>query len=87
MTTLVTLEPFINDCTNILKTRFDEFAKAAETIDLPHWLQCYAFDVIGNITVSERQAFFLEVTNVQTSLANASVSSTKEKTSTVSWPR
>jgi hypothetical protein len=54
MTTLVTLEPFINDCTDILRTRFDEFAKAAETIDLPHWLQCYAFDVIGNITVSGR---------------------------------
>jgi hypothetical protein len=52
MTSLVQLEPFINGCTDILKARFDELAKAGEIIDLPHWLQCYAFDVIGNITVS-----------------------------------
>ena len=38
MTTLIIPEPFINDYTDILRTRFDEFAKAAETINLPYWL-------------------------------------------------
>jgi hypothetical protein len=51
MTTLVQLEPFINECTDILKARLTEFAKAGEAIDLSSWLQCYAFDVIGNMTV------------------------------------
>jgi len=34
-----------------------EFAKVGETIDMGHWLQCYAFDVIGEVTYSKRFGF------------------------------
>jgi len=51
MTSLVQLEPFVDECTTILKTKLEEFAKSGASIDISHWMQCYAFDVIGKITV------------------------------------
>ena len=51
MTSLVQLELFINNCTSILRTRLKEFAKTGALIEISHWMQCYAFDVIGEITV------------------------------------
>jgi hypothetical protein len=52
MTNLVQLEPFINDCTALLRMRLDEMAARGKSVDVPHWTQCYAFDVIGALTVS-----------------------------------
>ncbi|KAF2787165.1 cytochrome P450 family protein [Melanomma pulvis-pyrius CBS 109.77] len=57
MTNLVQLEPFINDCTSILRARLDEFASTAALVDIPRWTQCYAFDVIGEMTLGERFGF------------------------------
>lgn len=54
MTSLVQLEPFINDCNSLLRARLDEMAAAGKLVDIPHWTQCYAFDVIGAITVGYR---------------------------------
>lgn len=55
MTSLVSLEPFVEECTEALFARLEEFAKLRLSIDVSHWMQCYAFDVIGKITVSLRQ--------------------------------
>jgi hypothetical protein len=41
----------VDECIGIFKQRLDEFATKGQFIDLGHWLQCYAFDVIGKITV------------------------------------
>jgi cytochrome P450 len=57
MTALVGYEPFVNNCTSMLSARLAECAKAGRTIDLQHWLQCYAFDVIGEITFANRFGF------------------------------
>ncbi|KAH6684786.1 cytochrome P450 oxidoreductase [Halenospora varia] len=57
MSTLVQLEPFIDHCTSILRARLDDFVASKRSFDLPHWMQCYAFDVIGQITVGERFGF------------------------------
>lgn len=51
MTTLVKLEPYINECSEIIKEKFNKFAVMGQSIDMGHWMQCYAFDVIGSITV------------------------------------
>lgn len=37
--------------------RFSEIAASGKSIDLEHWLQCYAFDVIGEITFGKRFGF------------------------------
>ena len=51
MSTLVGYEEFVNDCGRLLTQRLDEFANDGVTIDLGDWLQKYAFDVIGAISV------------------------------------
>ena len=57
MSSLVSYEGYVNECTAIFRERLSEFAESGETIDMAHWLQCYAFDVIGNITYSQRFGF------------------------------
>ncbi|KAJ6198573.1 LOW QUALITY PROTEIN: cytochrome P450 [Bipolaris maydis] len=50
MTNLVQLEQFVDECTSILEKRLNEFASSGTSIDISHWLQCYAFDVLGKMT-------------------------------------
>jgi cytochrome P450 len=57
MSSLVGYEPFVNNCSLMLTQRFSEVAKLGRTIDLQHYLQCYAFDVIGEITFGNRFGF------------------------------
>ncbi|KAF4333077.1 cytochrome P450 monooxygenase oxidoreductase [Fusarium beomiforme] len=45
MTNLVQLEPFIDECSAVLKNRLEEFASSGATIEISHWMQCYAFEV------------------------------------------
>lgn len=52
MTSIKSYEPFVDTCIRILVDRFDRFANSGEMFDLQHWMQCYAFDVIGELTVS-----------------------------------
>ena len=51
MTSLVQMEPFVDDCSAVLKARLEQFAGSGTAIDVSHWMQCYAFDVIGKLTV------------------------------------
>lgn len=51
MTNLVTMEKFVDECTELLISKFSDFAGGEGLIDMGHWLQCYAFDVIGQVTV------------------------------------
>jgi hypothetical protein len=46
------MEPIIDDCIDLLVSRFAEVANERTQINLQHWMQCYAFDVIGHIAVS-----------------------------------
>ena len=57
MSSLIGYESFVNDCTSLMTQRFSEIAKTGRTIDFQHWLQCYAFDVIGDITFANRFGF------------------------------
>lgn len=57
MTALVNYESFVDDCATLFSRRLTEVAEGGEMIDMRHWLQCYAFDVIGMITYGERFGF------------------------------
>ena len=57
LSSLVTYESYVDDCTEIFCERLAEFAKSGEMINMGHWFQCYAFDVIGEITYSKRFGF------------------------------
>lgn len=57
MSSLVGYEPFVDNCSSMMTQRLSEIAQAGRTIDLQHYLQCYAFDVIGEITFGNRFGF------------------------------
>lgn len=59
MSTMVSYEPYVDECTSVLCQRLDEFAakSSAEAVNMAHWFQCYAFDVIGKITVSTQSSY------------------------------
>ncbi|EPE36267.1 Cytochrome P450 [Glarea lozoyensis ATCC 20868] len=57
MTSLVGYEPAVNNCIELLTSRFCEIADAGKLFDFQHYLQCYAFDVIGEITFGKRFGF------------------------------
>jgi len=57
MSSLVSYEGYVDECAAIFRQRLTEFAYSGEAIDMAHWLQCYAFDVVGNITYSTRFGF------------------------------
>jgi hypothetical protein len=57
MTTLLEFEPYVETCVHHVLEKLDQFARQQQTINMQHWLQCYAFDTIGLITVGGMQAF------------------------------
>lgn len=57
MSNLVQLEPFVDSCSSLFCTRLSEFAAAGQKLPLGLWLQYYAFDVIGEVTVGRRFGF------------------------------
>jgi len=57
MSSLVTYEPYVDNCLKLMVQRFSELAEGKTFIDMAHWLQCYAFDMIGEITFGDRFGF------------------------------
>jgi hypothetical protein len=53
-TTLLRMEPFVDECVEIFSQRLQEVSETGAPINMQHWMQCYAFDVIGYITVRIR---------------------------------
>ncbi|KAL1635333.1 hypothetical protein SLS56_001756 [Neofusicoccum ribis] len=57
MSTLVTMEQAVDHCIGFLHSRLGDFARSGEAFDLQWWMQCFAFDTIGEISVSKRFGF------------------------------
>ena len=94
MSSLLHYEEFADQCADIFRDRLTEFARSGQTVDLHHWLQCYAFDVIGDITFGQRFGTpSILSSHTTTNPENHKASSTKAKTSKAqsapsrkSWP-
>jgi cytochrome P450 len=52
MSSLVSYEPYVDECTTILLQRLSELASSGVVFDMGKWFQCYAFEMIGKISVS-----------------------------------
>jgi cytochrome P450 len=57
MSALVGYEQFVDNCSSVFICRMREIADCCERADFAHWFQCYAFDVIGEITFGQRFGF------------------------------
>jgi hypothetical protein len=60
MSSLINYEPYVNQCARLFRQRLSEIAENESAVDLHHWLQCYAFDVIGVMTYGKRFGFLDE---------------------------
>jgi hypothetical protein len=53
-----TFEPFVDEVLGVFFKQLDDrFVETGETLDLAHWLQYFAFDVMGTMTFSRRYGF------------------------------
>lgn len=58
MSALVQYEPFVDNTTKLFLQQTEKlYANNPDGCDFTRWLQFYAFDVIGEITYSERHGF------------------------------
>ena len=57
MSSLVTYEGYVDECTDLFALRLAETADTGIPINMGYWFQCFAFDVIGLITYSKRFGF------------------------------
>lgn len=51
MSAIKSYEPYVDEGISLLQQQLDRFAEDGQAVDMQHWMQCYAFDVIGKITV------------------------------------
>ncbi|KAF5875927.1 putative cytochrome p450 pisatin protein [Botrytis fragariae] len=54
MSSMVGYEGHVDNCSELLSRHFLESTISGDFVDMQHWLQCYAFDVIGEITFGQR---------------------------------
>ncbi|KAF3020091.1 hypothetical protein E8E14_003548 [Neopestalotiopsis sp. 37M] len=57
MSSLLKMEPAVDECIGLLEKHFSNISRTGRAVNLQWWMQCYAFDVIGNITVEKRFGF------------------------------
>ncbi|RSM09057.1 hypothetical protein CDV31_007824 [Fusarium ambrosium] len=57
LTTLLTNEPAVDSCTNLLIEKLSAYADASTPVDFGEWLQFYTFDVVGEITFAKKLGF------------------------------
>ncbi|KAL2686911.1 hypothetical protein Neosp_004454 [[Neocosmospora] mangrovei] len=57
MSALIHYENFVDNCADLFKSRLSELSALDQAVDMRHWFQCYAFDVIGMITYGKRLGF------------------------------
>ncbi|KAM6506982.1 hypothetical protein FALCPG4_018794 [Fusarium falciforme] len=57
MSSVVSYEPSVNRCIDLFCSEINTICREGRSLNMQHWLQCYAFDVIGEITFSRRFGF------------------------------
>ncbi|KAI1057371.1 hypothetical protein LB505_014237, partial [Fusarium chuoi] len=55
--TLRNMEPEVEDCIKTYKQKLESLAHLGMNMNLQFWMQCYAFDVISQITLDKRFGF------------------------------
>ena len=57
MSTMTSYESYVDNCVQVFNQRLKPMAYLSEFVNMAWWLQCFAFDVIGEITYSKRFGF------------------------------
>ncbi|KAK7914165.1 hypothetical protein PG985_011868 [Apiospora marii] len=57
LSALLSYEPYVDRGIDLFLARMAGSADTNETVDMAHWFQCFAFDVLGDMTYSRRFGF------------------------------
>lgn len=60
LSSLLRYEGFVDQALDLFREKLQSLAQSASTYDMHHWLQCYAFDVVGSMTFGRRFGFLDE---------------------------
>ncbi|KAK4495126.1 hypothetical protein PRZ48_013453 [Zasmidium cellare] len=70
LSSLLHYEKFADDVQAIFQQRLNEMTQTGVAVNMHHWLQCYAFDVIGGITYGSRIGFLDEGKDIDNCIAS-----------------
>ncbi|KAH7305684.1 hypothetical protein BKA65DRAFT_470237 [Rhexocercosporidium sp. MPI-PUGE-AT-0058] len=59
MSSRISYEPYVDECTTLLLQRLSESASSGVTVNMGRWFQCYVFEMIGKISVCLKSSLFL----------------------------
>ena len=65
LSNLLKSEEAIDSCLTLFLERLSVFAAKKEPVDLGAWLQCYAFDVVGEVTLASKLGFLEQGQDVE----------------------
>lgn len=63
-------EPFIDDAVRVLESQLDDLSKERKPVHFNHWFNFFGFDVLGEVTFSQRFGFLDEGRDVGGAIAN-----------------
>lgn len=70
LSSLLHYEEFVDSVQEIFQNKLQELANSTSTCNMHHWLQCYAFDVIGCITYGRRFGFLDEGKDIDSCMSS-----------------
>ncbi|KAI0127016.1 cytochrome P450 [Xylariales sp. AK1849] len=70
MSSMVSYEPYVDHCIELLHEQLDSFAGNKTVINLGKWLQYFAFDAVSMITFGERLGFLDHGRDVENMIQN-----------------
>ena len=57
MSSVLTMEPFIQEVADKCWTKFRKYARTGQHIDLSQWMSCFTFDVIRQLAMGGELGF------------------------------
>ncbi|KAI0841395.1 cytochrome P450 [Hypoxylon sp. FL0890] len=70
MSSLVSYEPYVDHCVQLLCDKLESFALSKSSINLGRWLQFFAFDAVSMVTFGERLGFLDQGEDVENLMEN-----------------
>ncbi|KAF2170613.1 hypothetical protein M409DRAFT_64291 [Zasmidium cellare ATCC 36951] len=70
MSSLLRYEKYVETTQDVFQQRLGEMVKSGKTVNMHRWIQCYAFDVVGNITYNKRFGFLDEGKDIDHALSS-----------------
>jgi hypothetical protein len=53
LATLLGMEEYVDQCSTLLLRQFEKIAQSGKSFDIAPWMQYYAFDVVGELGISQ----------------------------------